>query len=848
MTLKDYERKRDFERTPEPRAEPVEAPPEGGLRFMIHKHEATRLHYDLRLELDGVLKSWAVPKGPSLNPDDKRLAVLVEDHPFDYGGFEGVIPEGNYGAGTTMIWDEGRYSSPGADDRESIARAFHAGLEKGSVKIILVGAKLKGQFALVRLKDGEGKNWLLIKDKDAYATPRDILELDQSARTGRTMAEIRRQEIGRPRGDRIPLDLSRLDLSGARPAEPPTSVRPMLAEVAAEPFDRPGWFFEIKWDGFRAVAEILPDEVRLYSRNLVDFREDYPPVVEDLKKIGFRAVLDGEIVAVDANGRAHVQLLRDYRTTRKGNLVYYVFDLLHLEGHDLTQLPLVRRKAILKQVLPALPHLRYSDHIEEQGVTFYNHAIASGVEGMIGKDKDSRYQPGARSRSWLKVKSRLRQDFVIGGFTEPRGQPMAFGALLLGVYEDKELVFVGHVGTGFDERERDRIRALLTPRPQADCPFRGVPAVNMAPTWVDPAVVCTVNFIEWTDDGLLREPVYEAIRPDRNPHLVTRREAVPEPASPRRRFRSAEPASVKVEIGGKPLSLTNLEKVYWPKDGYTKGDMIAYYREVAPVMLPYLKDRPLSLHRFPGGIAEKSFYQKDVEQAPDWTTTVSIESESRGETIRFLVCQDEATLVYVANLGSIEIHPWNSRVGDLEKPDFLVIDLDPAEQGFDEVMEVARTTRATLESIGAESHVKTSGATGLHIYVPLGAKYDYEQARTFGRLVGHIVQARHPKNTSLERKPADRKGKIYIDVYQNRRGQTLAAPYSIRPRDGAPVSTPLRWEELVPGLTPAEFTIKTMGRRLDRVGDLWGAVLGPGIEMDKSLAALQPLWDKLRKG
>lgn len=848
MTLQDYERKRDFERTPEPRAEPVEAPPGGGLRFMIHKHEATRLHYDLRLELDGALKSWAVPKGPSLDPEDKRLAVLVEDHPFDYGDFEGVIPEGNYGAGTTMIWDEGRYSTPGSADRAAIERVFHEGLEKGTIKIVLEGAKLKGQFALVRLKDGEGKNWLLIKDKDVFATPRDILELDQSARTGRTMAEIRQQEIGRPRGDRIPLDPTGLDLNGARPAEPPTSVRPMLAEIAEAPFDRPGWLFEIKWDGFRAVAEILPDEVRLYSRNLVDFREDFPPVVEDLKKIGFRAVLDGEIVAVDANGRAHVQLLRDYRTTRKGNLVYYVFDLLHLEGYDLTQFPLVRRKAILKQVLPALPHLRYSDHIEEHGEAFYGHAIASGVEGMIAKDKNSRYQPGARSRSWVKVKARLRQDFVIGGFTEPRGQPMAFGALLLGVYEDKDLVFVGHVGTGFDDQERRRIRSLLTPRAQADCPFRSVPEVNMTPTWVDPSVVCTVNFIEWTDDGLLREPVYESIRPDRNPHLVTRREAVPEPAAPRRRFRSADPPTVKLEIGGKALSLTNLEKVYWPRDGYTKGDMIAYYRDVAPVVLPYLKDRPLSLHRFPGGIAEKSFYQKDVEQAPSWATVVPVESESRGETIRFLVCQDEATLVYVANLGSIEIHPWNSRTGNLENPDFLVIDLDPAEQGFDEVMEVARTTHSVLDSIGAESHVKTSGATGLHIYVPLGAKYDYEQARTFGRLVGHIVQARHPKNTSLERKPADRKGKIYIDVYQNRRGQTRAAPYSIRPRDGAPVSTPLRWEELVPGLSPAEFTIKTMRRRLDRVGDLWGGVLGRGIEMERCLAALEPVWAEMRKG
>jgi bifunctional non-homologous end joining protein LigD len=313
------------------------------------------------------------------------------------------------------------------------------------------------------------------------------------------------------------------------------------------------------------------------------------------------------------------------------------------------------------------------------------------------------------------------------------------------------------------------------------------------------------------------------------------------PASPRR-FRRSDHAETKVEIGGRKLTLTHLDKVYWPKDGYTKGDMIAYYRDVAALMLPYLKDRPLSLHRFPGGIAEKSFFQKDVEQAPDWATIVPIESESKGETIRFLVCQDEAALVYAANLGSIEIHPWNSRIQNLDNPDYLVIDLDPGGQSFDDVMDVARTTRSVLEAIGAESLVKTSGATGLHIYIPLGAKYDYEQARTFGRLIGHVVQARHVKISTLERVPAARKGKMYIDVYQNRRGQTLAAPYSIRPRDGAPVSTPLSWDELTPGLSPGDFTIKTVRDRLDRLGDLWGGVLGPGVEIEGTLPALQSLW------
>jgi bifunctional non-homologous end joining protein LigD len=859
MTLKDYERKRDFEGTPEPRPEPGEpepapaadvaapAPSSAEGRFMVHMHDASRLHWDLRVELGGAYKSWAVPKGPSLDPAEKRLAVLVEDHPLDYGNFEGVIPEGNYGAGTTMIWDEGSYTTPGAAHQAAAEQAFQAGLDKGTVKLIFKGTKLEGLFALVRLKDGGGKNWLLIKDRDQFSTPRDILELDRSARTGRTLAEIRQQEIGRTRGERLAFDPQAVDLSDAPVAEWPETIHPMLAEIADGPFSRPGWLFEIKWDGFRAVAEIHRDQVRLYSRNQVDFLETFPPVVEDLKKIGFEAIFDGEIVAVDSEGKSQIRLLRNFRTTGKGTLVYYIFDILYLEGHDLTGLPLTRRKDILRKVLPRLPHLRVSEAIAEQGAAMFARAVEAGLEGVIGKDGASPYVIGGRTRSWLKVKARAQQDFVIGGFTAPRGQPLAFGALLVGVYEDQDLVFCGRVGTGFDDAERGRIKAALTPLVQERCPFRSVPDLDALPTWISPQVVCSVSFIEWTEDNYLREPVYVEMLADRNPRLVTRRERAVEVPAPRR-FHRSEDAGTSLVVGGNKLTVTHLDKVYWPKDGYTKGEMIAYYRDVASVMLPYLKDRPLSLNRFPGGIAEPSFYQKDVEQAPSWATVVPVESESRGEVIRFLVCQDEASLVYVANLGSIEIHPWNSRTSALDRPDFLVIDLDPDDQSFDEVMDVARTTRAVLESIGAESLVKTSGATGLHIYVPLGAHYDYEQTRTFGRLVGHVVQARHPRLTTLERVPGARKGKMYVDVYQNRRGQTLAAPYSIRPRDGAPVSTPLRWEELQPGLSPSAFTIKTLRRRLDSVGDLWGGVLGPGIDMAACLAALQEVWRETAAG
>jgi bifunctional non-homologous end joining protein LigD len=500
-------------------------------------------------------------------------------------------------------------------------------------------------------------------------------------------------------------------------------------------------------------------------------------------------------------------------------------------------------------MLPELSHIRLSEGIEEQGEALFESVVQAGVEGVVAKALDSRYLPGSRGGTWKKIKARAHQEFVIGGFTEARGEAMAFGALLVGVYDGKDLVFCGRVGTGFDEKERARIKAALTPLVQAKCPFREAPQTDTPASWVGPQMVCTVNFTEWTEDGYLREPVYESIRSDLNPRLVARRDAAPEvPVSPKRRFYRSDSASVRLEIGGRSLSLTNLEKVYWPEDGYTKGDMIAYYRDVAPLILPYLRDRPESLHRFPNGIASKSFYQKDIEQPPSWLKTVRIESESKGESINFLVCQDEASLIYMANLGSIEIHPWNSRLETLDLPDYLVIDLDPQDQTFDEVIEVALTTRGILETAGAQSFVKTSGATGLHIFVPLAARYTYEQGRQFASLVAHLVHARHPGITSLERNPASRKGKMYLDAYQNRRGQTLAAPYSIRPVNGAQVSTPLDWEEVRPGLLPSAFTIKSVRSRLDRVGDLWTGVLGAGIDMGKCLEALQPLWSETESG
>ncbi len=839
MSLEEYQKKRDFNRTAEPEGDRKHE--QGGpLRFVIQKHAATNLHYDLRLELDGVLKSWAVPKGPSLNPSEKKLAMMVEDHPLDYRHFEGVIAEGNYGAGLVIIWDEGSYHVPGQEGRRATEVGVRQGLEHGNLKLYLDGEKLQGEFALVKIKN-EANSWLLIKKDDQYASQMDILEQDYSVRSGRTLAEIEKQE--KSSGQVSQEELQVLASSGAQKAPMPKDVRPMRASLTDEPFNRTGWFFELKWDGFRAIAEIKKNQIKLYSRNLLPFEKEFAPIAEELKKIKFEAVLDGEIVVVDDKGRADFQLLQNYRRTGEGLLVFYVFDLLFLEGYDLRRLPLGRRKETLRKILPSLPRIKYSDHTEEDGKALFEVAVESGLEGVIAKHKTSTYQAGVRSLDWLKVKNRRSQEAVIGGFTQPRRSRKKLGALLLGVYEDNNLVYVGHTGGGFTEEELDEVHARLAPLIIKSSPFKNRFTTNMPPTWVEPELVCGVQFSEWTEDGIMRQPIYQGMRDDIEPRQVTREIPIPKSAALEpKRFQGVDEMKEKVKIDGKELTLSNLNKVYWPEDVITKGDMIRYYREISSLILPYLKDRPESLHRFPNGIDAKSFFQKNVTNAPDWVKTIKIESENSDGVIQYLVCQDEATLVYIANLGTIEINPWNSRVESLDHPDYLIIDLDPGERPFEDVIQVALKAHDLLEETGADNFIKTSGKTGLHICIPLGAKYDYDQTRQFAHIIIRLVNARLPEITSVERKPSKRKGLIYLDHLQNRRGQTLAAPYSLRPRPGASVSTPLKWEEVRPGLRPENFNMKNIQKRVDRVGDLWKGVLGTGIDMQTCLSTIQDKW------
>jgi bifunctional non-homologous end joining protein LigD len=525
MGLKDYASKRTFEKTPEPK--PAARQEEGRLLFVVHKHAARALHYDLRLELEGVLKSWAVPKGPSLDPSLKRLAVMVEDHPLDYKDFEGVIPEGNYGAGSVIIWDKGFYHHPSTEDEKVSEQLLLEGLRKGNMKFVLEGEKLHGEFALVKTGK-DGKSWLLLKKKDRNASKGDILKESRSVVSHKTLEEMLKTEPAKPFKQkkvgqiRVRETMETEDMKDAPLTPMPHAITPMLADVVKEPFDHPDWIFEVKWDGYRAVAETGGRHVSLYSRNGIPFEKKFSPIAEALRKFEFEAVLDGEIVVVDNVGHPDFQMLQHYRDAGKGHLIYYVFDLLYFEGHDLTNLPLVRRKEILKKILPASPLIRFSDHVGQEGVLFYRVVKEKGLEGIMAKHAQSAYEAGRRSKQWLKVKTGLTQEAVIAGFTEPGGGRVNFGALVLGLYEGDEFVFIGHVGGGFSEKDLKEVHEQLAPLIQKECPFKVEPETNGRVTWVRPELVCEVAFTGWTEDGSMRQPVFLRLREDKSAHEVVR--------------------------------------------------------------------------------------------------------------------------------------------------------------------------------------------------------------------------------------------------------------------------------------------------------------------------------------
>lgn len=889
MSLDQYQEKRNFSQTPEPKGK--EKPRTDVLRFVVQKHDASSLHYDFRLEMEGVLKSWAVPKGPSLDPADKRLAVMVEDHPFEYRNFEGVIPEGNYGSGAVIVWDEGIYEAykGGSVSKKEQELQLLAGLEKGSLRLTLHGQKLKGVFQLMRLKRGGANAWLLVKVKDEFASTEDITKEAASVKSGKTLADIaaangvalhhpqttetnartpenKKATTDKSQGKKTPetIAAAAVPAKGIKKAPMPRSVKPMLATLIDAPFDNEDWLFEVKWDGYRAIAYKAKNSVELLSRNDKSFAKRYAPVTEALKQLKVEAVFDGELVAVNEKGVAYFQLLQNWQTKKEGHLRYYIFDLLWLNGKDLTHVPLLERKRILQGILPANDAvLFYSDHVVGKGTEFFNVALEQGLEGIMAKKGDSFYASGSRTESWLKIKVARRQEVVIAGFTQPRNSRQFFGALLLGVYQGKELVYVGHTGSGFDRDSLEAIYKKLQPLITDTAPFALPPKTNMPATWVKPKLVCEIKFTEWTRDGQARHPIFMGLRDDKPATSVKKEleQTVPRSKGKAENVRSAAGKSSKpagntstitdpaaatdqaITIKGKTVQLTNLQKPYWKEEGFTKGDMIRYYAAVMPYLFPYLKDRPQSLHRHPNGVEGTQFFQKDMKgKIPDWIPTYEDFSESTGKPVHYLVCDSEAAVLYMANMGCIELHPFHSRVQQIDHPDYCVLDLDPhTGSTFEQVIEAAQVVHKILEHIGAKGYCKTSGSSGLHVYIPFGARYPYSVAKTFAEGVVTLVQKELPKTTSLERNPAKRKGKIYLDWLQNTLTQTAAAAYSLRPKRGMPVSTPLHWEEVKKGLTPTTWNARNLLERLRVEGDLFAPVLKKGLPLERALTALQAL-------
>jgi bifunctional non-homologous end joining protein LigD len=913
MSLQTYNKKRSFNDTSEPRGVKAKGQ-DKELKFVIQKHDASHLHYDFRLEMDGVLKSWAVPKGPSLDPEVKRLAMQVEDHPYAYKDFEGIIPEGNYGAGTVILWDEGTYEpleEPGR--RLSGEKLLLKQLKDGSLKFRLKGKKLKGEFALVRTR-GMGDNaWLLIKHKDRYASGKDITLKDKSVRSGKTLQKLEASASAKKyspsksttkarktavkkeavKKTAAPAKKSRAKATPKRTAAPkktaeedaklspqkisalirqgtkaafPKTMSPMLATLTTAPFDDEDWEFEIKWDGYRAVAFRNGKKTELRSRNNKSFNERFYPVYEALQQWDIKAVLDGEIVVVNEEGMSQFASLQNWRSEADGILLYYVFDLLWLNGYDITSLPLSVRKDILKALVPDHELIRTGLTVQQQGTDFFNTARKLGLEGIMAKRSESIYLPGERSRDWLKIKAQQRQEVIIAGYTLNEDSSKLFSSLLLGVYQQGKLQYAGKVGTGFNDKMQREMMAQFKPLILTESPFEHIPDYNKPSrfrpdpphatvTWLKPELVGEINYTEITGDGVFRHPSFIAMRNDKKAREITIETAkdmtktvkqkkaaaaiVKAPAAGTGKLRKtllnpSEETQVKI-VEGNELKFTHLSKLYWPEDKITKRDMINYYYQIAPYILPYLKDRPLSLNRFPNGIKGKSFYQKDVSQTiPEWAATFPYRTEDEDRDKEFLVGGDETSLLYMANLGTIEMNPWNSRTSSPANPDWCVLDLDPDKTNtFEQVITTAQKIKEVLDSLKIKGYCKTSGSTGIHIYIPLGAQYTYDQSQLLGKFIAVQVQLQLPDFTSIERSTRNRKGKIYIDYLQNRSQATLAAPYSIRPKPGATVSMPLHWEEVKKGLKMKDFTIKNSAKRIIETGDIFKPVLGKGINLAK---------------
>lgn len=621
-------------------------------------------------------------------------------------------------------------------------------------------------------------------------------------------------------------------------------IKPMLAKETTAAFDDKDWIFEIKWDGYRAIAETGKGKVRLYSRNGLSFDNSYPPVYEALQKMKEKAVLDGEIVVLNEEGMPEFQLLQHYDSNRDKPIQYQVFDLLSLNGKDTTQLPLLKRKELLQTLLKKTDIIKYSDHIEERGKEFFALTGKQNMEGVMAKKADSLYHIGRRTTEWLKIKHNQTQEAIIAGFTAPTGARKHFGALVLGMMDAGTLKYIGHTGSGFDQKTLKEMYGILEPLIQDESPFSEKVKTNMPVTWVTPKLVCEIKFSEVTRDGKLRHPIFLHLREDKSTEEVTMKNTKPVKKSVALKAAKEEEDAPKDKVftfGKNKVKVTNMSKVLFPDVGVTKGDVVKYYHEMAKYILPYLKGRPESLFRTPNGVGHGGFFQKDAQTiAPPYATTKHIYSESNKKEIEYMICDNEATLTYMNNLGCIEINPWHSTIKKLDHPDYLMLDIDPSDNNtFEQVIEAAQAIKEVLDKAGAPAYCKTSGSSGIHIYVPTAKKYTYEQVKDFAYIVCMMASDMLPDFTTLERNLSKRgKDRIYMDYLQNRKGQTIASVYSLRPKPGATASAPLEWKEVKKGLSPQQFNINNMLERVEKKGDLFKEVLGKGIDLNKCLKKL----------
>ena len=906
MTLERYEEKRDFSGTSEPAPHAPEQRP-GALTFVVQKHAASRLHYDFRLEFGGALKSWAVPKGPSTDNKEKRLAVLVEDHPLDYASFEGVIGDGNYGAGQVIVWDMGVYSPDEGGlswhDREEAERRMLAGLDAGKLSFTLRGHKLQGSWTLVRTTRGPNE-WLLIKHRDAHVDAgRDVLDDGRSIVCGLTLEQLRSGRLPDP-------SLAAGAASFGKPARMPRTLKPMLAHAVDGVFSSPGWLFEPKLDGFRALAFLQDGNVRLVSRTGKDMTKNFPGIAADLAVLPHREmVLDGEIVALGDDGLPDFVLLQNnagmYKvpgaenaSVKAATVAYYPFDILYLDGRDLRQSQLHQRKHALRLAVAPSERIRSVEYVEGEGEAFFRVAEQLGLEGIVAKRRDSRYDAGQRSRDWLKIKQALSQEFVVAGYTRGEGERAeTLGAVALGYYDGGTLTYAGRAGSGFTHQTLRSTLAALEPLRTDACPFPAVPAdlESLQVTWVRPERVAQVKFSQWTGDGVLRAPVFLGLRDDVQPRAVVREtpqpvasftaEAAPPDAHAGSRDAAEQLARIRknghVEIGGQKIAVTNMDKVFWPatesRAAVTKGDMLRYYAQVAPYLLPHLRDRPLTMTRYPNGIDGGSFYQKRWEHdLPPFAETVRLFSSAAEGDVDYLVVNNLATLIWLAQLADLELHPWLSRTaiepdaahlresftGSKEElrrsvlnyPDFIVFDLDPYiysgdekageepelnRRAFAKGAEVALALKELLDQLSLSSFLKTSGKTGLHVYVPVLREYDYGVTRKACELIGRFLLRQRPRDLTMEWSVSKRAGKIFLDHNMNVMGKNMASVYSLRPLPDAPVSVPLRWDELG-DVYPSDFNIDTVHRRLAEVGDLWADILDAKHDLRRLLETPSP--------